>query len=393
LELLAKIPEEIMHLNPEIATIGLLSLVILFTIPFIKNSWVKRIPAPMMVLVFAVPLGMYFDLDHEHTYSMFGHDYQITKNFLVDVPQQIDKIRGAMGFPDFSALQNPRAWLWVAMFSIIGSLESMLSAKAIDLLDPLKRKTDLNRDLLAIGVANTAVAFVGGLPMISEIVRSRANIDNGAKSRFSNAFHGVFLLCAILALPALIHRVPMAALAAMLVFTGFRLAHPREFMHVYMIGREQLVVFVATIIGVLATDLLMGIFIGIGVELLIHFLNGVPLLSLFRPYLEIESVDEKTNLIKVRESAVFTNWIMFKRQIENYGILLNMNAIVDLTDTKLVDHTVMAKLRDLKRDFAAKNLTLEIIGLDGHVAFSQHPEAGRRKNPILPVADGNPLAH
>lgn len=124
--------------------------------------------------------------------------------------------------------------------------------------------------------------------MISEIVRSRANIDNGAKTKFSNMFHGLFLLAAVAFIPSLLNLIPLASLAATLVFTGFRLAHPREFAHVYYLGREQLVVFVATIIGVLATDLLVGIFIGIGVKLLIHFINGVPITSLFRPFLNIE---------------------------------------------------------------------------------------------------------
>jgi MFS superfamily sulfate permease-like transporter len=377
LELLMRIPEEIMHMNPEIALIGSLSLLILFALPLIKNRLIRRVPGPMVVLLVAIPLGMWFDLSHEHTYSMLGHDYRLDESYLVSVPKQL---LGAVTHPDFSALRNPIAWKWVIMFTLIGSLESILSAKAIDLLDPLKRKTDFNRDLLAVGVANTAVAFIGGLPMISEIVRSRANLDNGAKTKMANAFHGLFLLGAVLLLPSLIHRIPLAALGAMLVYTGFRLASPREFLHVNHIGREQLVVFVSTIIGVLMTDLLMGIGIGIGMELLMHFVNGVPIPAIFRPYAHIEPIDETTNLVKVRHAAVFSNWIFCKRQIESCGLLEDMNVVVDLSETRLVDHTVMAKLHDLERDFAAKGLTLTVIGLDEHLALSSHPQAARRKN-------------
>src|SRR5690606_1931475 len=121
------------------------------------------------------------------------------------------------------------------------------SAKAIDLLDSKRRVTDFNRDLLAIGACNTLAAFLGGLPMISEIVRSKANIDNGATNRSANFMHGVFLLVAIAVFGQFLHMIPLAALAAMLIYTGFRLAHPREFVATYRVGQEQFVIFVSTI--------------------------------------------------------------------------------------------------------------------------------------------------
>jgi MFS superfamily sulfate permease-like transporter len=379
LELLRELPEKLVHLNPEIATIGFLSLAILFLCPLIRNRWLRRIPPPVIVLAVAIPIGFYFDLSHQHNYSVLGHDYSIDpRQFLVYVPSSLST---AIVFPDFSVFAHPellpKAIKWAAMFAIIGSLESMLSAKAIDLLDHEHRRTNLNRDLLAIGIANLACSLIGGLPMISEIVRSRANIDNGAKSRFANLFHGLFLLLAVAFLPVAIRTIPQAALAAMLVYTGFRLAHPREFLHVYKIGREQLVVFVGTICAVLATDLLLGILIGIGIELLIQFINGAPLKSLFLSLTEVRQLDERTWLVTPRDSAVFTNWLSIRRKIERYGLAKNMNIVVDLSHTRLVDHSVMEKLQQLESEFGRQGIALAIVGLDSHMTFSSHPAAAR----------------
>jgi len=215
--------------------------------------------------------------------------------------------------------------------------------------------------------------------MISEIVRSKANIDNGARTRFANFWHGVLLLAFVALLPGLIHRVPLAALAAMLVYTGFRLASPLEFINVYKTGREQLIIFVATMVGVLATDLLVGIAIGIAVKLSIHMYNGLPLSSIFLPYLEIEELGENTVLITARGSAVFSNFIPFRRQIEQLGLVGRNNVIVDLSASKLVDHSVMEKLHELQMDFEQNQLTLEVRGLDAHRPMSSHPMASRKQ--------------
>jgi MFS superfamily sulfate permease-like transporter len=374
LELLRKIPEFVRDLNPRIALIGLISLLVMIFAPRVKL--VKKIPAQLIALIIAVPLGMYFHLDQTgYTYEMFGKEHTISNAYLVpELSQWWTQIK----MPDFSAYQHFEAYKWLVMFTLIGSLESLLSAKAVDLLDPWKRKTNLNRDMLGVGIANTVAAGIGGLPMISEIVRSKANIDNGARSRIAGFTHGLCLLVFVTFFPGLIHQIPKAALAAMLIFTGFRLASPKEFLHVYHIGREQLVIFVATVLGVLATDLLIGVFIGIGVKLMFHSINGVPLRSLFKPYLKIEPDSPTSYLITARESAVFSNWIPFKRQIEEAGIMQGKNVTVDLSGTRLVDHSVMEKLNEMQQDFAREGLKLKVTGLDMHQQFSGYETAARR---------------
>ncbi len=382
LELIKEIPSTLMHMNPEIALIGLMSLIILFGKPLIKNRFVALVPGQLLVVLVAIPMGMYFDLSHAHTYTLQGHQYSVGEQHLVNVPFNMF---GAIVTPDFSGLAQPFAWKWVAMYALIGSLESLLSTKAVDLLDPWKRKTNLNRDLLAVGIGNLLASFVGGLPMISEIVRSRANIDNGARTRFANLFHALFLLGCVALIPAVIHRIPLAALAAMLIYTGFRLAHPREFLHVLQIGREQLIIYVTTIVAVLATDLLMGIGIGIGVKFLIHLLNGVPVRSLFKPYLEVIEEDAETYWILASHSAVFSNWIPFRRRILDVGLVHRKNVVVDLSDTRLVDHTVMEKLHELEQDFQRSGLELKVVGLENHRPLSDHPHSARKRQ-LEPVA-------
>ena len=302
LEMIKEIPHFFKELNPEIALVGGISLAIMFLWPWMKklHAIFKAIPAPMIVLLVAVPLGMVFDLSHTHIYTYHGEKYQVGEDYLVTMPDRVFGMFDDITYPDFSALKQPVAWKWVFMFFVIGSLESLLSAKAIDLLDPWKRKTNLNRDMIAVGAGNVACAMVGGLPMISEIVRSKANIDNGAHTRFADLWHGIFLLLCVALIPTILHLIPLAALAAMLVYTGFRLAHPTEFLHVLKIGKEQLLIFVITLVAVLATDLLIGIAIGIAVKLLIHVMNGVPLRSLFKPYLDVENQGADTVLITAR---------------------------------------------------------------------------------------------
>ncbi|HYT93584.1 MAG TPA: SulP family inorganic anion transporter [Gemmataceae bacterium] len=375
LELIAEIPHKIAHMNPEIALIGGVSLLLLFGLPLIKNKYVKRIPAPMIVVLVAVPLGLYFDLSHNHTYTFGGQSYQVGEKYLVDVPNNMFE---ALTLPSFAGLATLAGWKWVLMFALIGSLESLLSAKAIDILDPWRRKTNLNRDLLAVGAANTLSACVGGLPMISEIVRSKANLDNGARTRFADMFHGLFLLSFVALVPFLIHRIPLAALGAMLVYTGFRLASPREFAKVYKVGKEQLLVFVTTIVAVLATDLLIGIAIGIAVEFLVALVNYPPIRSLFVPSVTVEQ-SEKSYLVRVRHAAVFSNWIALRGRVESLDH--GLDVVVDLSETHLVDHTVMEKLHELEREFEEKNRKLSVVGLDGHSKFSDHPHAGRRRDP------------
>jgi MFS superfamily sulfate permease-like transporter len=271
------------------------------------------------------------------------------------------------------------------MLTLVGSLESLLSAKAIDELDPERRRTNLNRDLLAVGVGNLLASAIGGLPMISEIVRSTSNLQNGARSRMANLFHGLVLLVCVVLLPSLLQRIPLAALAAMLVAVGLRLASPHEFASLYRIGRNQLLVFVVTLIATLATDLLLGVFIGVAIKATLHLLDGVPLRALFPARVQVAHRADRI-VISVQEAAIFSNWLSLRQRIlreastaMTAGGAPPQAVQLDLSHALCVDHTVMSKLGQLREDLALRGQRLDLTGLDQLQASSSHPLSGRRR--------------
>ncbi|TWU08967.1 putative sulfate transporter [Symmachiella macrocystis] len=194
---------------------------------------------------------------------------------------------------------------------------------------------------------------------------------NHATNALYLVFHALF--------STFLHEIPLAALAGMLVYTGYRLAHLTEFIHVYRIGKEQLAIFLTTLVVVLATDLLIGVAAGIILKMVIHVANGVPIKSLFKPYIEVQEIDDNKSLILARESAVFSNWIPFPHQIEQIGLVQKRNLIVDVSCTKLVDHSVMEKLDEMQRDFEQEGLTFEVRGLVALQPLAKNTHAARKR--------------
>ncbi len=374
LELIAKIPEMFANANPEIAIIGIMSLLILVMHASISNKALKRIPAPIVVVLIAIFLGGYFDLSHAHRDMIAGHAVELTPKFLVTLPSNL---KDAIQFPDFSHALSYAFMLSVVSITLVQGIETLLSCAAVDKLDPYRRHANLSRDVGAVGLGSAISAAIGGLPMIAEIVRSTANVANGAKTRWSNFFHGCFMLAAILFCASYINQIPLAALAALLVFTGFRLASPKVFKEAYQIGAEQLFIFVTTIIATLMTDLLIGVAVGIATKFALHTMRGVPVRSLFKSHVNVKDLGDNKLLVEVEDSAIFSNFISLKRQLEKLGAGKNMT--VDLSRCKLVDHTVMERLHEWAEDYAHKaGQTCTIIGLDSHKAASSHPFSARR---------------
>ncbi|MEN9756934.1 MAG: hypothetical protein RL755_1121 [Pseudomonadota bacterium] len=377
---IGQIPSSFMNLNPEIAIIGGMGLTILIIWSLLKNKILKMIPAPLIVVLMGIGFGAFFDLNHEHLYLFLPdahflahHEETVGPRFLVAIS---DNFASSFHFPDFSKIATSEFWEAVIAIALVGSLESLLSAMAVDKLDPYQRHSNLNKDLTAVGIGNLVAGSIGGLPMIAEIVRSSANVNNGAQTSWANFFHGAFLLLFVVFFPRLIHSIPLAALASLLVFTGFRLASPREFANVMGIGKEQLFIFVVTIISVIATDLLIGVAIGILVKLLIHVLHGAKLSNLFKIHFTQELQSDGSILIKIQGAAIFSNFLVLKEMLGE--IEKGKTLIFDESEVTLIDHTVMEFFHEFQHDYESQGGYCEFVGLERHEAFSAHPLAARR---------------
>jgi len=363
LELLASIPTFVLNMNPRVAIVGILSLIILFVWPNLKNPIIKKIPAPLVILALTIPAGLF--LDFKNTAPSYT---------LVHVGNFIESLKLNADFSGFS--QTGIFIKYVIMFALVGTLESLLTVKAIDILDPSKQKSDTNKDLIAIGIGNIFSGLLGGLPMISEVARSSNNLYNGGKTRWANFFHGLFILIFLLLAVPLLEMIPNTALAAMLITVGFKLAHPKEFVHIFKIGKEQLAIFLTTIFFTLFEDLLVGIAAGIILKLIIHLFNGAKFKSLFKATIRVVDEEFGPKLI-IEQCAVFSNWLGLKKILDE----LPQKEIVsiDFSEIKLVDHTVIENLHHFKDDYENGGGKVQFQGLEQLHQLSNHHLAARKQ--------------
>jgi MFS superfamily sulfate permease-like transporter len=353
LGLLLSLPFEIAHLNPVIFGLGILSFAIIVIWPFLKK--LAFIPASIVVLCAVIPLSLYFNLSTEHQYSLIGNSYSVGPRFLINLPMNFFD---AIQFPDFSRIYSPTSLKYVLMFTLVGSIESLLTVCAVDSMT--------KRNLVA--------SLIGGLPMISEIVRSKANIDYGATSAKANFFHGVFMLIAVIFLPSLMNLIPLSALAALLVFVGIKLASPKEFIYAYEVGKDQFVIFLTTCVVTLAVDLLAGVAVGVLLKLVIHTMRGNNLKKLFNPTITVKKNNDRT-YIQVEGPLTFVSYLKLKKMIIN-AALQTSHIIINLNAVTYLDHTVLKKLKTLSNE--VENTTITIEENQKLVSFYNHPLAAKR---------------
>jgi MFS superfamily sulfate permease-like transporter len=362
-DLLHAIPYSVSNFDQKALFVGLMALLIVFGWPAIKNKFTRRIPAPLVVLLVTIPLSFLLELD--------------SKLFIHFDKGLIDTFQPQVSFGGWA--QAGVFIKYVVMFALVGSLEALLTVKAIDMLDPQKRKANANRDLTSVGMGNVISGIFGGLPMISEVARSSANIHNGGRTRWANFFHGGCMLVFLLFATTFSDLIPKPALAALLMGVGYRLAHPREFAHMWHIGREQFVIFIGTVVITLATDLLVGIFAGILIKFLFEWSFGVKPKEIFKA--DVMVVDKGDGIeLNTTSSLIFSNYLSLSKLLRH--LPQGQHVVLNVDKSTVVDHSALENLHHFMEDYNRKGGKFELIGLENHRPLSRHSHAVHVKTKI-----------
>jgi len=361
--------------NPFVIIISLSGLLLLLLHSKISYRFFHFLPAPMWVIALSIPFVYAFNFFDQQTLFFLEKEYQVGPHLLLDIP---DTIMDSVMFPDFSKINTIEFWTTVFSILIITSIESLAIAKAVDKIDPYKRKTDLNKDLTGIGLSTMVAGAIGGLPIIAVIIRSTVNIHNGAKTKWSNMYQGILLLLFIVLLSPIMRQVPLCAFAILLVYTGFKLASPAVFKQAYNQGTEQLIFFVATMVLTLYTNLLIGLLGGLLLALVTHMLLAkVTIPQFFRMIYKsgtklIKLPDGSFDL-KISGIANFLGILKVDKLVAQIPSGVNVN--IDLSETRLVGMTYMDYLVEYLKIQRATGGKVFITGLDAHVSLSTYNRA------------------
>lgn len=342
-------------LQPGSIIISLVSIaiLILFDRPFIKKiALFKILPGALFVVVVGIGLNGLF--------SLVNPDLVVSGKHLVQlpVPQSFKEITSIFSFPDFSILTNINVYIIAGTIALVGSLETLLSVEATDKLDPDKHHTPTNRELKAQGIGNIISGFLGGLPITQVIVRSSANVNAGGKSNKSTMIHGTLLLVSVLLIPTVLNLIPLATLAAILIMVGYKLSKVQLYKQQYKLGLEQFLPFIFTILGVLFTDLLKGI--GIGMVFSIFFILRKNYRNNYS--LTVKELDETKEIkILLSEEVTFLNKGSILESIDQ--IPENSTVIIDGSRCKAIDYDVLEIIEEFKQ-FGALERNIELTTIN-----------------------------
>lgn len=339
LGLIAELPSLIMHNDLPVLFIGGVCFIVLVLWKYVPEKVSKLLPGPLVAVAIGLGMSALLGMGHAHNVNWLNHSYGLGPEFLVHVPKSIKEL---FIFPTFDIIFSTESLISAVTIFIVGSLESLLSAYAIDKLDPYKRVSNLDYDMIGKGITNMCCGALGAYPIITEIVRSSANLTNGAKTKWANFFHGVFILVFVALLPGLINAIPLSALAAILILVGFNLAHPKNFLQVWHHGKDQFFLFTLTLVVTIVEDLLVGIAVGIIAKLILHFVRGVGVKELFSPKLSVENSNGNVQL-KLDSNTVFLGYFKVKEAIKDIDKTTEVEIV---TNGHYVDFTISELFRD-----------------------------------------------
>lgn len=336
------------HLTPVAVLIGIVGIAILI---IYETKWVKSkkifqiLSGPLLVVI----LGIIINSATQNLPSA----YKLDATHLVNIPvaSSASEFFSFFRLPDWSYLANAEVWITAVTLALVASLETLLSLEAVDKLDPLKRVSPTNRELMAQGSGNIVSGLLGGLPLTSVIVRSSANQQAGARTKFSAIMHGILLLVCVALVPGLLNMIPKAALAAILIFTGYKLAKPSIMKSFYEKGWEQFMPFIVTILAIVMTDLLKGVLIGIGLGIFYIIRSN------FRT--SVFMVNNSSHyMIRLRKDISFFSKPVLKYKLET--IPKNSSLLIDLTRAEFIDKDVIETINEFMQHAHLKNIKVDL---------------------------------
>ena len=337
-----------------VAIVGLSILLLWDKVLSKKGKIFQLIQGPLV----AVAIGIiFFVLTQNSTYLSISSDHLVS----VPIPEDAASFFGQFSFPNFAAITNPDVWVTAFTIALVASLETLLCVEATDKMDPEKNVTPTNRELLAQGTGNIISGLIGGLPITQVIVRSSANIQSGGKSKLSAIFHGFLLLISVILIPKLLNMIPLSVLAAILFIVGFKLAKPALFVQMYKLGWKQFVPFSVTVFGIIFTDLLVGICLGLVVGVFIILLKSYQ----NSHFLHMEDVSNGKHKIKMTlaEEVTFFNKGAILKELDS--LPRDTYLEINLIKTRYLDPDIIEILDNFSVKAKERNIDIQLLSKRG----------------------------
>jgi len=366
------------HISPGATVIAVIALAILLLWSNVlskKGKIFNLIQGPLV----AVAAGIIFYILTKDSETMAISSEHLVQ---VPVPDSFDSFRSQFTFPNFGVITQPAIWITAFTIALVASLETLLCVEATDKLDPEKRVTPTNRELLAQGAGNVVSGLIGGLPITQVIVRSSANIQSGGRSKFSAIFHGFLLLISVVLIPTLLNKIPLSVLAAVLLIVGYKLAKPATFKAMYNAGPKQFIPFIVTVVGIVLTDLLMGIGIGLAVAIVIILIKSYQ----NSHFLNIEDKSNGVHRIKMTlaEEVTFFNKASILRELD--ALPEDTYLELDVRKTRYLDYDIVEILEDFAYKARERNINIKLISERGTV---ENPPSYLEFFELAPAADAH----